>query len=173
LYEYLGHHVGHDICPTKTQRYIDRLCKKKSKYTKGTLLACMTDYIDSKIHVVNSSTLRRYHVFSKLIARFDGYSMKNHTLKEVNASYVRHFLQFGIAEGYSSSTLYRTIHFVRTILRFLDRRGIRTYSYELDLPKISAKKVITTLSEKELTCITQTPVCSSLQAAKDWLIISC
>ncbi len=133
----------------------------------------MTDYIEGKTHVVSPTTLKRYHVFLKLIARFEGYSMKRYTLKEVCASYVRQFLKFGKLEGYSTSTLYRTIHFVRTILLFLEKRGIRTYSYELDLPKMSKKGKITTLSEKELMRIKQTEVGSNLRAAKDWLIISC
>ncbi len=173
LHEYLIRHADKTISHAKIQAYIYRIGKQKNKYAKGTLLAYMTDYIESKAHIVSPTTLKRYHVFLKLIARFEGYSMKRYTLKEVCASYVRQFLKFGKLEGYSTSTLYRTIHFVRTILLFLEKRGVRTYFYELDLPKMSKKGKITTLSEKELMRIKQTEVGSNLRAAKDWLIISC
>src|SRR5690606_31246344 len=94
-------------------------------------------------------------------------------IKEVNATFVKAFFQFGTEENYSVSTLHRTVSFVQTILRFLEKRGIKTYSYELELPRIKKKPSFITLTEEELRCIKQVSVPPELSDARDWLLISC
>lgn len=62
--------------------------------------------------------------------------------------------------------------FVRTILNYVER-GIRTFSYELEIPKKRNINQLLTLTEDELITIKRTPIPIHLKAAKDWLIISC
>lgn len=147
------------------------LCDKASP--EGGLLKHMESYINNRLHIISSSTYKRYMVFFRLLERFEGHRMQNLHLNDVNGAFVKEFLSFGELEEYSKSTIYRTIHFVRTILNFLEKRGIRTLIYELELPKEKKFHQIVTLSEQELTTIKKTEVPLHLRAAKDWLVISC
>lgn len=112
-------------------------------------------------------------VFLRLLERFEGYRTKHLLLKETNASFIREFLEFGETEAYCQRTIYRTVHFVKTVLNYLEKRGVRTYAYELELPKLRTRSNIVTLSEDELIHIKKMEVPKRLQAAKDWLMISC
>lgn len=130
-------------------------------------------YIENRKHIIEPNTLKRYYVFLRLVQRFEGYAMKHFKIKEVNASFVKQFFQFGSEENYSQSTLHRTISFIQTVLNFLEKRGVRTFSYELELPKMKKKTPFVTLTEEELNRIKQASIPSALQHARDWLLISC
>ncbi|PRD44137.1 tyrosine-type recombinase/integrase [Sphingobacterium haloxyli] len=147
--------------------------RQKPSLKGDNLIHQINVYIESRKHIIGPNTLKRYHVFLRLIQRFEGYSMKHFKIKEINASFVKQFFRFGNEENYSPSTLYRTISFIQTVLNFLEKRGIRTFSYELELPKIKKKTPFVTLSEEELNRIKQTAIPSELQHARDWLLISC
>src|SRR5690606_33011685 len=114
------------------------------------LLSFMDQYIQSRAHLISPSTFKRYMVFFRLLERFEGYRTKHLLLEETNASFVREFLEFGETEAYCQSTIYRTVHFVKTVLNYLEKRGVRTYAYELELPKLRTRSNIVTLSEDEL-----------------------
>lgn len=157
---------------------LGRIIKKQASLgdkasPEGGLLKYMDSYINNRLHIISSSTYKRYMVFFRLLERFEGHRMQSLHLNDVNGAFVKEFLSFGELEEYSKSTLYRTIHFVRTILNFLEKRGIRTLIYELELPKEKKFHQIVTLSEDELTTIKKTEVPVHLRAAKDWLVISC
>ncbi|HLS94324.1 MAG TPA: tyrosine-type recombinase/integrase [Sphingobacterium sp.] len=137
------------------------------------LLSFMDQYIQSRAHLISTSTFKRYMVFFRLLERFEGYRTKHLLLEETNASFVREFLEFGETEAYCQSTIYRTVHFVKTVLNYLEKRGVRTYAYELELPKLRTRSNIVTLSEDELIHIKKMEEPKRLQAAKDWLMISC
>jgi len=161
---------------TRLNRQVRKLTLQKSNetYKDGGLLSYMDSYISSRKNLISHSTYKRYVVFIRMIERYEGYCMKELMINEVNAEFVKRFLEFGHDEQYSLSTIYRSIHFVRTILNFLEKRGIRTFAYELELPKIAKpKKEFITLDEEELKTIQETDVPDRLQPAKDWLIISC
>lgn len=147
---------------------------KNQEYKQGSLLNHINNYINSRQHIISQITYRRYKVFFRLIERFEGHEMRNYMIEEVNADFVKQFLKFGEKEFYSRSTLHRTIYFIRTILNFLERRGIRTFVYELELPKEKKqKKNFVILSEIELSKIRDLEVPKELNSAKDWLVISC
>ncbi|NGM63964.1 tyrosine-type recombinase/integrase [Sphingobacterium sp. SGR-19] len=147
---------------------------RQKSIVKGDNLAHQIQvYIESRKHIIEPNTLKRYHVFLRLVQRFEGYAMKNFKIKEVDASFVKQFIQFGTEENYSPSTLYRTISFIQTVLNFLEKRGIRTFAYELELPRIKKKTLFVTLTEEELNSIKQAVIPSQLQHARDWLLISC
>src|SRR5690606_32189536 len=92
---------------------------------------------------------------------------------DINIRFVNDFLLFGKMEQYSPSTLRRTINFIKTILNFIERRGIRTAVYEIALPKEIKDENSVTLSVEELNKIKNTVVDDNLQTAKQWLLISC
>lgn len=157
---------------------VSRLIKKccadsEHSYVAGSLLQIMDTFIKSRSHLITNTTHKRYMVFLRLVQRFEGFQMKHLMLEQVNTTFVKDFIAFGEAENYSISTVHRTIHFVRTVLNFLEKRGIRTYAYELELPKVRKINRVISLTEDELTHIKNVDVPSHLKAAKDWLVISC
>lgn len=112
-------------------------------------------------------------VFLRMFRVFEGYSKKYFNVSDINIRFVNDFLLFGKMEQYSSSTLRRTINFIKTILNFIERRGIRTAVYEIALPKEIKDENSVTLSVEELNKIKNTVVDNNLQTAKQWLLISC
>ncbi len=155
-------------------RYIKKYtANDDTLYSDNSLLFYIDSYIKSRKHVINESTFRRYMVFIRFLERYEGYICKNLLIEDVNSSFVRNFIEFGRKEAYNDSTLFRTIHFVKTILNYLEKRGIRTYVYEIELPKEKKIQTIVTLSEDELVKIKRMDMPLELQEARDWLIISC
>ena len=152
---------------------IKKTCRKSVNYPKNSLLDYIYKYIQSRMHLIKISTYRRYCVFLKLLERYEASVMKHLMIKDVNAVFLKDFLKFGSKEYYNISTLYRTINFIKTVFNFLEKRGIRTFVYELELPKEKNEKSIVVLNETDLKKIKQTKVSQRLKAAKDWLLISC
>lgn len=140
---------------------------------KDSLLYYMQQYIQLKEGLICNSTLKRYKVFFNLIERFEGVKSERLYVEKINGSFIRDFLLFGKEEEYSENTIYRTIHFVKTILNFAERKGIRTAVRELEVRRERQQRAIVTLSEQEIRKIKLTDVPKELQHAKDWLIISC
>ncbi|KAB1231978.1 phage integrase SAM-like domain-containing protein [Chryseobacterium viscerum] len=140
---------------------------------ENTLLYYMQWYIDSKKDLICHSTYKRYKVFFRLMERFEGFLCKSVYIENVDSDFIRDFMVFGKKEEYSENTIYRTIHFIKTILNFVERKGIRTCVRELELRREKQKKEVVTLTEKEIIKIQKTVVPKELQAAKDWLLISC
>jgi len=103
---------------------VTRLIKKccvlsESSFAKGSLLEATENFIQSRLHLISGNTHRRYKVFFSMLKRFEGFQQKHLMLNEVNSNFVKDFIKFGELETYSSSTIYRTIYFVRTVLNFL------------------------------------------------------
>ena len=155
-------------------REIKVVCSGQSAHLpENSLLYYMKWYIDIKKEMICHSTYKRYRVFFHLLERFEGFICKKLYVEEINVDFVRDFMVFGKEEEYSENTIYRTIHFVKTILNFAERKGIRTCVRELELRREKQKKEVITLTEKEIVQIKYTNVPERLQAAKDWLLISC
>lgn len=147
--------------------------QKEIEHQKDDLLFYVKEYIEKKNGLISNSTMKRYKVFLRLLERFEGYISKRISIESVNSDFVKNFLLFGKKEEYCESTIHRTIYFVRTILNFAARKGIRTYSEELVVKKTAHLKNVITLSEQELNKIEELKVPKALQDAKKWLIISC
>ena len=155
-------------------REIKAVCSgKTSELSENSLLYYMKWYIDLKKELICHSTYKRYKVFFHLLERFEGFLCKRLYIAEINPDFIKDFMVFGKEEEYSENTIYRTIHFVKTILNFAERKGIRTCVRELELRRERQKKEVITLTEKEIVQIKCTDVPKRLQAAKDWLLISC
>ena len=147
----------------------------KQHYPEHSLLYYVREYISSREGQLTLSTCKRYIVFQNLLKNFEGYILKRLYLADINYNFVKEFMVFGRAESYSDSTLYRTVNFIKTILNFVERKGIRTSVREIEIrhEKKQAKGEVITPTEQEIIKIRDTEVPMSLQNAKDWLLISC
>lgn len=155
-------------------REIKEICSGQTEsLPENSLLFYMQCYIDSRKELICHSTYKRYKVFFHLLERFEGFICKRLYIDEVNSDFIKDFILFGKEEEYSENTVYRTIHFVKTILNFAERKGIRTAVRELEIRREKQSKEIVTLTEKEIIQIKKTDVPKELQSAKDWLLISC
>ncbi|ATC37694.1 MULTISPECIES: phage integrase SAM-like domain-containing protein [Elizabethkingia] len=141
--------------------------------SESSFLFYIHQYINERKDFICNSTFKRYKVFYNLIQRFEGYIMKNLFIDDINMKFVKKLIIYGKEEGYSENTIYRTIDFVKTILNFLEGKGIRTAVREINVRKEKQQKYVLTLSEKEIIQIKNTCVPDELQQTKDWLIISC
>ena len=161
-----------------SMRVLGKLIRKSTatrteEYPREGLLWHINNYTVSRLHLICKSTHKRYLVFFNLLQRFEGYRMRHLMIGDVNATFVNEFLEFGRQEAYNNSTIHRTINFIKTVLNYLEKRGIRTFAYELELPKERRDKTFITLTEDELIKIKRMDLAPSLQAARDWLVISC
>ena len=143
------------------------------KLSENSLLYYMKWYINIKKELVCHSTYKRYKVFYHLLERFEGFLCEKLYVEEINVDFIKNFIVFGKNEEYSENTIYRTIHFVKTILNFAERKGVRTCVRELEIRRERQKREVVTLTENEISKIQQTEVPKELQHAKDWLLISC
>lgn len=155
-------------------RLVRKICVDKNiKHPEGSLLYCVEEYIESRKNLISHSTYKRYMVFYRLLERFEGFVCKKLNLIEINQEFVQEFMAFGKEETYSETTIYRTIHFVKTILNYAQREGIKTSVHKLEIREEKIHQKFITLTEAELRAIQQTEVSDDLQFAKDWLLISC
>ena len=163
---------------TINQRTLSKMLHKlilqnQGSYPPDSLLFYMENYIRDRKDFICYSTYKRYKVFYNLIQRFEGYAMKHLFIEDINMEFVKEFIAFGKEEKYSENTIYRTIHFVKTILNFVEKKGVRTSVREMNIKREKQQKEIVSLSEKEILKIENTNLPDELKAAKDWLIISC
>lgn len=153
---------------------IKKICSQEEPFfSEGSFLYYMNWYITSKKELISFSTFKRYNVFFRMIQRFEGTSCKVLYIRNIDSDFIKDFVIFGKNEEYSENTTYRTIHFVKTILNFAERKGIRTNVRELEMKREVQRRKVITLTENELMQIKSTEVPDDLKAAKDWLLISC
>lgn len=161
-------------CQRTLSREIKKICT--STYVErpeNALLQYIEKYISMRKELICHSTYKRYMVFYRLLERFEGHTTKRLCVESLDAEFINAFIQYGKDEEYSSSTVYRTIHFVKTILNFAERKGIRTRVRELEIRREKQHRETIALTEEEITQIKETQVPKELQPAKDWLLISC
>lgn len=162
------------ISPRLFSKTVKNIClAKPSCYPDMTLLYFMEQYIRTKEELISNSTYKRYKVFFNLLQKFEGHLAERLYIEQLNSEFIKNFLVFGKEEDYSENTLYRTIHFVKTILNFAERKGIHTRVRELEVRRERQNKEVITLTEPEILKIKYTNVPPRLQDAKDWLLISC
>ncbi|AQX02242.1 tyrosine-type recombinase/integrase [Elizabethkingia anophelis] len=149
------------------------LFSEEQKFPENSLVAIMKEYIEIKKELICDSTYKRYMVFLNLILRFEGYKMKRYLIYNVNAEFTSEFFKFGKEELYCENTIYRTLHFVKTILNFAEAKGLSTSVKEITIKRKRKQQKVVALTEKEILKIYKTPIPPSLQSAKEWLIISC
>lgn len=174
--EYITKKLNNKEFPSQRalSKKIKTLCfLQKVDHPKDSLLYFMEMYISSRKELICISTHKRYHVFCNLILRFEGAYMKKLYLEDTNMDFVNRFIVFGKEENYSENTIYRTIHFIKTVLNFVEKKGIKTWVREIEVRKEKQQREIVTLSEFEIKQIINTKIPAELKIAKDWLLISC
>jgi len=174
LNEYINKKAKKAITQRSLSKLVQKSClNKKSVYSENCLLNLIDYYITIKKELICHSTYKRYKVFFNLIQRFEGYLAERLYTQEIDMQVITKFLNFGRKEEYSENTIYRTIHFLKTILNFAEKKGIHTHVRELEIKREKQQKEIITLSEQEILKIKYAKVPGELQKAKDWLLISC
>ncbi|WP_449388823.1 tyrosine-type recombinase/integrase [Chryseobacterium lineare] len=151
----------------------DLSLEKEHVYTPDTFMSYMHEYIASRRALICHSTYKRYMVFFRLMGRFQGKLCRRLQVNEINYEFVREFIDFGKQERYSENTIYRSIHFVKTILNYLERQGMRTKVRELDIRRDGLRREMITFSDDEIRSIEECEVPDELLSAKKWLLISC
>lgn len=132
-------------------RKIKTICSiQVSDLSENSLLYYMQWYIDIKKELICHSTYKRYKVFYHLLERFEGFLCKKLYVEEVNWDFTRDFIIFGKNEEYSENTIYRTIHFVKTILNFAERKGVRT-RWSPSFPSVSLKPLTGVVASPPVT----------------------
>jgi hypothetical protein len=163
-----------EINQKSLSRVVQRIMDgNKELQLENSLLSFIKSYIAERNDFICYSTYKRYKVFYNLIQRFEGHVMKHLFIEDINMEFVKKFIVFGKEEKYIENTIYRTIHFVKTILNFVEKKGVRTSVREMNIKREKQQKEIVSLSEKEILKIKNTALPQDLKAAKDWLIISC
>jgi site-specific recombinase XerD len=153
---------------------IKKICiEKTTPYPKSSLLFFIQLYLDTKKDLISYSTYKRYMVFFKLIQKFEGFIMERLHVDTIDTKCIKNFILFGKEETYSENTIYRSVHFIRTILNFAERKGFRTAVRELEIRREKQHREIITLNQQEILEIKQTLLPEELHPARDWLIISC
>lgn len=159
-------------------KHLEHLVRNSSRlsecgFAKESLLFFMHNYITARKHLLTGSTYKRYWVFLNLFERFEGYRSEHIMLHDINASLIKEFMDFGKEASYSDNTLSRSVGFMRTILNHLEKKGTRTTINEVEIPRYKKNQTSVILSEEELLKIKEAKVSKELEAARDWLIISC
>ncbi|CAM3689889.1 phage integrase SAM-like domain-containing protein [Elizabethkingia occulta] len=142
-------------------------------YPENSLLYFMLIYIQNKKVSISHSTYKRYMVFFNLIRKFEGFIIKQQSIEDINPEFINRFIIYGRNEAYSESTILRTLNFVKTILNFVEKKGIKTAVRELELKQKKVSKEVLFLTEQEIKKIKQTTLPDALIPARNWLIISC
>lgn len=165
---------GRIISERIISKEIKKICLEKTiDYPELSLLHFIKMYIEAKEDLISPATYKRYHVFMHFFQKFEGFIAERLYLEKLDSKFIKDFISFGKHEGYSENTIYRSIHFVRTILNFAERKGIRTPIRELEIKREKPQREIITLTEKEISAIKKTELPSELQSARDWLLVSC
>ncbi|RMZ59060.1 integrase [Chryseobacterium nematophagum] len=174
--EYINNHFKRSkpISQRELSKEIQKICiEKEAINPENSLLYYMQTYINSKKELICDSTYKRYNVFYNLLKRFEGYTTQRLYIDSLNGHFITDFIAFGKKEEYSENTIYRSIHFVKTILNFAERKGIKTCVRELEVRREKSQKTIVTLTEEEIVDIKTAEIPQELEAARDWLLISC
>ncbi len=171
----IGKHPFNDVDFQDNLRvFIIKICSgHKLQHRKDTLVGMMKFYTSTKADVIRLSTQRRYMVFIRLLENFEGYLCRRIKLKDVDVNLIQSFYRYGEEESYTESTLNRTLHFIKTILNFSEKQGMRTHVRNLEILKRSSRKHVIILSEQEIDQIKKTKVPRNLKPSQDWLLISC
>lgn len=176
LAEYIRQRKTGKKAVTKTgikKKLSEIITVKALQQPENSFLSLTLSYITVRKEMICHSTYKRYLVFFRLLQRFEGFLHRRLILTNINAEFVRDFFIFGKKEEYSENTLHRTIHFVKTILNFAEKKGITTHVRELEVRREKQPSRIIILTESEITKIKQTEVPEEYETAKDWLLISC
>lgn len=124
---------------------------------------------------VNAGTVKKYNTIVLKLEAFQKFKGKHYHVKDIDVSFRHEFLTFLLKqERLSSNTAGRYIKFVKTIALDARKNGIEVSPMLDDIKGYTVRSPKVTLSFDELNEIKRIlPLDEKLQAARDWLVISC
>lgn len=138
------------------------------------LLKYFRFYLDNKKNEIKESTFKRNRTILKLLERFyKDYKISSISLNSVNLDFQRRFERYCNDKGYSINTTGKSMKVIKSVCKNAFVNGLEV-SHQLDSIKI--KKEDTSdiyLSLEELDIIRDLDLNGDLDAARDWLLISC
>ncbi len=124
---------------------------------------------------VNAGTVKKYNTIVSKLEAFQKFKEKKYHVKDIDVSFRHEFLMYLLKqERLSSNTAGRYIKFVKTIALDARKNGIEVSPMLDDIKGYTVRSPKVTLSFDELNEIKKIlPLDEKLQAARDWLVISC
>lgn len=149
---------------------------KETRRLPNELLKYFKYFIEEKKNDLALSTIKKYNVVYNLLERYEESTKKNLLLKDVDLSFKKSFEDYCFSEGYAPNTITRAIRCIKTVCNHARYNGLET-SYQLEKLKTKYTKtenIYLTIEEIEkLKNIKNEKLTDKLEAARDWLVISC
>ena len=140
-------------------------------------------YIEARRHQLKPVMVKRCNVIKNKLIKYEKFLKSKILIENVNDSFKNGLLDFEKKNQYSLSTIKRELVFIKTICTHAKKKGLKV-SLELeDFSKTAkndnvdnANKTFIFLDKEDLTKlenINPNRLNQTLEAAKDWLLISC
>lgn len=133
-------------------------------------------YIDYRKHEIKEASKKKYNVIKNKLKRFEVYRKSQILIKDVNDNFKNEFVSYQKKEKYSQNTIQRELVFIKTFCKHARFLGLETHS-QLDSLRVDRQKVekiyLTFEDLDKIESIQKDLLTSTLNNAKDWLIISC
>ncbi|WP_341228314.1 phage integrase SAM-like domain-containing protein [uncultured Arcticibacterium sp.] len=148
---------------------------KKEEIKSALLIDLIQSYHDQKIESLAKSSLQKILSIKKIILKYQEYSGRDFQMNHIDLEFNEEFKEYlREEEQYGPNYVKKVVDMLKTIGRYARTQGIPT-SYQLE--SLTAKpgkvyKIFLTLEELGLIKTVDLPS-ESLEAARDWLIISC
>ena len=147
---------------------------KESAELPTDLLKYFRFYLSNKKNEIKESTFKRYRTILKQLEQYyKDNKISSINLKSVNLDFQRNFERYCNDKGYSINTTGKSMKVIKSVCKNAFVNGLEI-SHQLDSIKI--KKEDTSdiyLSLEELDIIRDLDLNGDLDAARDWLLISC
>lgn len=133
-------------------------------------------YINYREHELKQTSVQKFKVIKRKLEELEAIKRKPILIKEVDDSFKKEFVDFYKKNNYAQNTIQRELTFVKTVCKHARFLGLET-SPQLDslqLDKSKVDKLYLSFDELEsIESLDETELSTSLQNARDWLIISC
>lgn len=138
------------------------------------LLKYFRFYIDDKKNEVKESTFKRYRTVLKQLERYyKDNKISSINLKSVNLDFQRSFEKYCKENNYSINTIGKSMKVIKSACKNAFINGLDV-SHQLDSIRIKTEEVADIyLSLQELDKIRELKLSKVLDAARDWLLVSC
>jgi integrase len=138
------------------------------------LLKYFRFYVDGKKTEVKESTFKRYRTVLKLVERYyKDNKISSINLQSVNLDFQRSFEKYCLENNYSTNTIGKSVKVIKSVCKNAFINGLNI-SHQLESIKIKKEETPDIyLSIDELNIIRNLNLPDPLDAARDWLLISC
>jgi len=149
---------------------------QKEKTIPADLINYIDFYIDYRKDEVKKTSLKKFNVIKHKLQKLEKFRKKQILILDINNDFKNEFVSYCKNELYSQNTIQRELAIIKTFCIHARFLGLETH-YQLDslrLDKAKVEKIYLTFEElSRIEEINSDELTSSLDNAKDWLIISC